>query len=147
MSQVAPWPDALEAIVNVYVPRPGIREVTLEDRVRDTDADRHPLTAGLTLCIYTDFDDAYHPGRKRGVVHFFIVPAATYDPANWERWFLDQLLKVSLHEECENFNLDGAHPFAPNHGPGRDPYTIWAYADETDRRRAFTGALNPGAPA
>lgn len=49
---------------------------------------------------------------------------------------LDRIHDVEIHEMCEFFVLDGARPYAPNHGDGRDPYTIFEYADaaETARR-------------
>lgn len=35
------------------------------------------------------------------------------------------------------------HPYAPNHGPGRDPYVIFEYATDEHRRTRFTGELLP----
>jgi hypothetical protein len=53
-----------------------------------------------------------------------IVPAASYDKRAWTRWVLDQVLLVESHECCEFFKLGGNRPFSPNHGPGRNPYSI-----------------------
>lgn len=33
-------------------------------------------------------------------------------------------------------------PFAPNHGPGRNPYKTFVYATDEQRRTSFQGALN-----
>lgn len=34
-------------------------------------------------------------------------------------------------------------PFAPNHGPGNDPYTVRQLTTDEDRRTSFRGDLNP----
>jgi hypothetical protein len=35
-------------------------------------------------------------------------------------------------------------PFAPNHGPGYDPYRLVEYEDELARRTLFTGEVKGG---
>jgi hypothetical protein len=90
--------------------------------------------------ITTLTEDAYCPeGLHRRVHHYFPVPAATYDLRSWRRWLLDCFIKVETHEACEFFQIGGERPFAPNHGPGRDPYTIFEYSTDADRRTSFRG--------
>jgi hypothetical protein len=101
--------------------------------------------------------DAYEPDKLRPVWHYFPVPAATYDRRSWQRWLLERCLDVERHEACEWFRLtmpprwdpdSGSHlvvqderPFAPNHGPGRDPYTVFEYSTDEDRRTSFQGKI------
>lgn len=80
--------------------------------------------------------------------HFFPVPVATYDARSWRRWLFDQLLRVELHEACEFFRLEDRagtadRPFAPHHGPGRDPYTVFEVGSELNVRTSFRGTVNP----
>lgn len=105
---------------------------------------------GLTLDIITRGYDSYHPerGETYGVHHYRIVPPATYNRQSWRRWLLDQCLAVEQHEACEFFAVeqdDGTleRPFAPNHGPGADPYRIVEYETDQARRTSFRGTLNP----
>jgi hypothetical protein len=83
--------------------------------------------------------DSYHPERTIRVNHYLIVPAASYDERSWRRWLLDQVLLVESHEACEFFQIDGQRPFAPNHGPGRDPYTILELGTVEDAETSFRG--------
>lgn len=123
--QSAPYPAELDRIVRRLRYRPGWR-VVLED------IDRGQGSKGLTLCVYTRGFDTYHVDRGENyrVRHPFPVPPAAYNAQSWQRWVLDRLIEVETHEACEFFALvdeDGggeARPFAPNHGPGWDPYAI-----------------------
>jgi hypothetical protein len=90
------------------------------------------------------------------VNHYFPVPAATYNLESWRRWLFDRLGDVDTHERMEDFALAVDHniaadgradecldrPYAPNHGPGWDPYLVTVVATETDRRTSFRGELN-----
>lgn len=81
------------------------------------------------------------------------VPAATFDRATWLEWLMDCVEQTELHETREFFRLewteivDGVetrrveHPFAPNHGPGRDPYRRYSYATDEQRRTSFRGEI------
>lgn len=176
MRQYAPYPVELAELVSQVVYRPGWR-FTLIDRERDPASTHGAAAGGLTLIIFADVHDSYHPQLRRPVNHFFVVPAATYDRRAWLRWLLERCLEVERHEACEWFSLsvpagpehhsqvdnetaipctcergaDHFHdsppqkrrerPFAPNHGPGRDPYTIVEYADDVDRRTSFRGEV------
>lgn len=139
MRQEAPFPHALADIVDRLRPRAGVT-VTLED------VDRGQGSKGLTLCVLIEPIDSYHEGKVRPVMHYMIVPPAAYDWATWNRWVRDQLAEVSDHEECEFYRLemdDGTllRPFAPLHGPGKNPYVVHEYADDVDRRTSFRGEV------
>lgn len=119
--------------------------------------DRGQGSVGTTLVITITTANSYNEGQMRRVAHLFPVPPAAYVRSSWQRWLLDRILDVEQHEACEYFrihvdedgNLAGhasgyaQHPYAPNHGPGHDPYTIRELTTEEDRRTAYTGALNP----
>ena len=155
MRQEAPYPEILADLVERVRYREGWT-FELNDLQRDQDHGRGE-SRGLTLEICVTCPDAYHPERKRSTVHYFIVPAATYDERSWRRWIFDRVLDVETHEACEFFVImcndfdcgDGLHwtrpqdrPYAPSHGPGNDPYTIRELATETDQRTSFRGTVN-----
>lgn len=141
MSQYAPYPVLLAGLVNRLQYRPGWT-CNLVHIERD-DPDVHGMPAGgLTLIIRADVYDTHQPDVKRPVLHYFIVPAATYDERSWRRWLLDRFIDVETHEACEWFVIDGVRPFNPNHGPGRNPYTIFEYATDADKRTTYRGELS-----
>jgi hypothetical protein len=87
------------------------------------------------------------------VDHYFAVPPATYNEQSWRRWLFDRLGDVDTHERMEDFTLatpardpgkgdEITRPYAPNHGPGQDPYRVCEYADDIDRRTSFRGVLD-----
>jgi hypothetical protein len=155
MRQYAPFPHELDDLVGRSRYRPGWT-FKLADVERDP-ADTHGAAAGgLTLMILAAVHDAYEPDQPRPVWHYFPVPAATYDRRSWQRWLLERCLDVERHEACEWFQVvhmpsylaqDGKRhevverPFAPNHGPGRDPYTVFEYSTDEDRRTSFQGKI------
>jgi hypothetical protein len=158
MQQYAPFPEKLADLVGRVRYRPGWR-FSLIDMERDPASSHGAAAGGLTLIILADVHDSYHPELHRPVNHYFVVPAATYDRESWRRWLLERVLEVERHEACEWFQIvdmpsyqgqDGeqhelvSRPFAPNHGPGRDPYTIFQYATDEDRMMSFRGEVNPG---
>jgi hypothetical protein len=143
LQQYAPFPKELADLVSRLRYRPGWR-FNLVDVERDPESSHGAAAGGLTLIIYADVYDTYHPKIRRPVNHYFIVPAATYDRRSWQRWLLECVLKVERHEACEWFVVDGERPFAPNHGPGRDPYTIFEYSTEEERRTSFRGEVEHG---
>jgi hypothetical protein len=155
MRQYAPFPTLLADIVKATAYKSGW-EFRLIDVERDHESVHGGSAGGLTLEVLARTDDAYKLGARRSVIHYFPVPAATYDERSWRRWVLDCLVKIETHEACEFFRLEGPsyddgtiatrdirtiRPFAPNHGPGRDPYTIFDYATDTDRRTSFRGEV------
>jgi hypothetical protein len=145
MRQQAPDPAPLRALVDQVQYRPGWR-ITLED------LDRGQGSSGLTLVITSLGYDSYHPdrGEHYRVNHYMPVPPAAFDSRSWQRWLFDQLLLVERHEAMEFFAVRDSpgsehkvRPYAPNHGPGSDPYRIVEYATDLDRRTSFRGDVNP----
>lgn len=136
MRQVAPSPDVLAELVEQLHYRPGW-EFHLAD------IDRGQGSAGLTLDIVTLGYDSYHPerGEHYRVHHYMPVPPAAYNRASWRRWLFEQILLVERHEACEFFQLGDEKPYAPNHGPGWDPYIVTELTTDVDRRTRFTGEV------
>jgi hypothetical protein len=140
MTNVAPYPDALDDLVK----RCRYKDWTVEL----LDLDRDQGSVGLTLVITSNTEDSYAPPLDRSLVqatvcgmphprrirvrHFFIVPAASYDRRAWQRWLFDQCVLVEIHEAMEMFKIDGVRMYAPNHGPGRNPYSILERGSEED---------------
>jgi hypothetical protein len=137
VQQRAPAPAELYTLVEelTYKPRWTVRLEYL---------DRGQGCAGLTLCIRIQTPDAYDPAHTRTVMHYMIVPAASYDRRSWTRWLFDQLLAVETLEAMEFFQLNGARPIAPNHGPGRDPYQIRELGTVEDAETSFRGERAAG---
>ncbi len=132
MTQEAPYPLLLEGVLQ----RLGYKANWLFSL---QDIDRGQGSKGLTLVIRITTPDSYQPDRMRTVLHYMIVPAASYDERAWIRWVLDQILLVEQHEACEFFKIDDKRPFSPNHGPGRNPYSIIEKGTYKDAATEFTG--------
>lgn len=152
MHQLAPWPADLADLVSSLRYRQHLGwSVRLEgDYVRDP-ADTHKGEArGLTLIVTRSGPNTYRPDETMRVAHMFAVPAATYNRESWRRWLFDRLGDVDTHERMEDFAFAGdtpgdftTRPYAPNHGPGWDPYLVTAVvATDADRRTSFRGTLN-----
>jgi hypothetical protein len=114
-----------------------------------TDLDRGQGSHGLTLEILIRTQDSYDQDKRRSVVHYMPVPPAAFDERSWQRWLFDQILLVETHEAMEFFTLrvtpesrESVKPYAPNHGPGRNPYTIHEVGTDEDRRTSFRGELD-----
>lgn len=157
MRQVAPYPDTLASLVTRLRYRRHLGwEVWLDDDLQRDKPGRHAGEArGLTLVVQRCGHDTYDHSRTLRVNHYFAVPAATYDEQSWQRWLFDTLGLVDLHERMEDFALappgqpgddtpdrDLHRPFAPNHGPGRNPYVVHEYATDAGRRTSYRGDLN-----
>lgn len=138
LRQAAPVPTELYELVETLTYRPGWT-FTLKE------LDRGQGSEGLTLDIVTCGYNSYHPerGETYRVHHYMPVPPAAYNRQSWRRWLFEQCLLVERHEACEFFEVDGAKPYAPNHGPGWDPYIVTELATDEDRRTSFRGDLNP----
>jgi hypothetical protein len=80
------------------------------------DTDRGQGSVGLTLDIVTSGYNSYHPerGPNYRVHHYMLVPPA------------DRKSVV----------------YAPNHGPGNDPYIVAELASTEDRDTSFRGVRN-----
>lgn len=114
-------------------------------RVYLAEMDRGQGCTGLTLVIGTHGYDSYHPdrGENYGVNHYFPVPAAAYNRQSWQRWLFDRILDVETHELMEGFVINGERPYAPNHGPGHDPYVVRELNTEENQKTSFKGTINP----
>ncbi len=134
MRQEAPYPTALAALVARLSHRPGW-EVTLEDR------DRGQGSKGLTLCVLVETVDSYDHANPIRVMHYHIVPAASYDTRSWRRWLFERLRDVDTHEAMEFFTVGGDKPYAPSHGEGNDCYLIREVGTDLDRRTSFRGEI------
>lgn len=168
MHQDAPWPYILEKLVERCEYRPGWKvKLVIEER----DSGSAVRSKGLTLSITTVGYDSYnHENDNYRVQHQFPVPPATYNEQSWLRWLFEQFLTVERHEAMEFFALrpactcpegkyeEGYHedgcalkvgklvrPYAPNHGPGHDPYVIHDMSTDEERRTRFTGQVLPSA--
>jgi hypothetical protein len=165
--QDAPYPTILAGLVERLRLDPGWR-VWLSEETRDTGSPEQGH--GLTLTIGTLTFDTYHPelGRRYAVLHTFAVPPATYNEQSWTRWLFERYVDVLRHEGMEFFRIMpecdcgergytgyGAHepacpvireepfrPYAPNHGPGNDPYVVRELTTDVDRRTQFTGNVD-----
>lgn len=144
-TQEAPFPDALDSLVQSLRYKPGWR-IALEDK------DRGQRSSGLTLAVYITEPDTYHPDETMRVVHYFIVPAAAYDARSWRRWLFERLLDVEKHECMEFFRFVSSgmpddcseyRPYAPHHGPGNDPYAIFEHAPDVETRTSYLGVERP----
>jgi hypothetical protein len=136
-SNIAPYPDALHDIVEKLEYRKGYH-FELEH------LDRGQGSEGLTFKVLSDQFDTYNPESRLRVWHFFPVPAAAYNRQSWLRWVLDRLVEIETHEACEFMVVDGQRPFAPNHGPGWDPYTIRELNDPEAAETSFRGERDEG---
>lgn len=136
IDQTAPFPDALAELVEQLTYKDGWR-FALED------IDRGQGSKGLTLSVYVTGPNSYEPHDTRTVVHYMIVPPAAYDARSWLRWILDQIIAIETHEVCEWMEISGTKPYAPHHGPGRNPYTIHELGTDDEIRTSFRGDVKP----
>jgi hypothetical protein len=135
----APYPDALDALVDVLTYRPGwsFRLVVM---------DRGQGSEGLTFEVTSVGYNTYEPeaGRTYRVRHLFPVPPAAYNRESWQRWILERLLEIETHEACEFMQIDAVRPFGPNHGPGHDPYYVREVSRVEDAETSFRGERDAG---
>jgi hypothetical protein len=118
MRQIAPEPVALSELVESLKYKKGWGFFV-------DDIDRGQDSEGLTLVIQITAPNTYPPHETMRVNHYMIVPPAAFDKRAWQRWLFDQILLVEQHEAAEFFQVDGVRPYAPNHAPGNNPYTIF----------------------
>jgi hypothetical protein len=144
MTQAAPYPAALEHLVERLAYRPGWQFVL-------THMDRGQGSEGLTLDIVTLGYDSYHPerGESYRVHHYMPVPPAAYGPGSWQRWLFEQCLLVERHEAMEFFTVHDSpgsehavKPYAPNHDHGEDPYIVHDPTTGEARRTSFRNVLD-----
>lgn len=138
-TQIAPYPDALAELVAACSYRESWRIWLSHEGY-----DRGQGSVGLTLVITVTAVNSYAPHDPIVVRHLFPVPPAAYNTASWCRWLFEQFLLVERHEAMEFFTIAGEKPFAPNHGPGWDPYLVTQLTTDLDRRTSFRGEVQQG---
>lgn len=136
MYQTAEYPETLDYLVE-HVGYKENWEFHLEEH-----CDRGQGSSGHTLIITITTPNSYNPKELRRVAHYFPVPPAAFNERSWRRWFFDRILDVETHEAMEFFEIKGQKPYAPNHGPGNDPYMICELNSELDRKTSFRGDVN-----
>lgn len=136
-TNTAPYPTELEDLVDSVSYRPGWLFAL-------RDIDRGQGSQGLTLIVTTKGYNSYHPdqGENYRVNHYFPVPPAAYDRRSWQRWLFDRCLEIERHECMEFFQINGAKPYAPHHGPGNDPYIVFEHGTDLDVRTSYKGEVN-----
>lgn len=113
----------------------------------EDDMDRGQGSVGMTLVITTLTIDSYdHENKRYRVRHLFPIPPASYNMQSWRRWLLEQFILVERHEACEFFKIGGKRPYAPHHGPGHDPYTVFERGTDEEARTMYTGEVREAAP-
>lgn len=145
MPEIEPTPtwDTLRAVVARAAYRPDWR-IDLADVAYPDESER--AIRGLRLDLLAVGYDSYHVdrGQTYRVRHSFIVPAASYNATSWTRWLLDRLIEIETHECCEFLVIDGKRPFAPNHGPGHDPYQLRELNTAEAAETTFRGERREG---
>jgi hypothetical protein len=136
MRQIAPDPEALVSLLARLKYKEGWTFTLV-------DIDRDQGSEGLTLVINIRCRDTYDTSRLMSVNHYMIVPPAAYDERSWCRWLLDQVLLVEQHESCEFFQIGPVRPYAPNHAPGNNPYTIFDQGTREGAETDFRGNPKP----
>jgi hypothetical protein len=136
ITQEAPWPVELAEMVEALEYRHNWTFWLISDE------DRGQGCRGLTLSVLVSTVNSYEPHEPIRVRHLFPVPAAAYDRDSWQRWLFEQLLLVERHEAMEFFTVAGTKPYAPNHGPGNDPYTVRELTTDEARRTSFRGEVS-----
>lgn len=159
--QEFPYPHELAA---------GVEELRylLGWKVELRDMDRGQGCRGLTLKVYPNKPDSYHPERHVNTLFTFPVPAASFNRESWEEWLWARIEDVENHERAENFKFfvarcercsgtgrvldercpaqceDGQlfrRPFKPAHPDGWDPSVVRTVVSETVTNTPNAGRL------
>lgn len=98
-TQTFPYPHDLRAAVDelMYLDPPW--------KVRLTHEDRGQGCVGLTLSVYPDKRDSYHPENHVHTVFLYPVPAAAFNRESWEEWLFARISETEDHERAENFKF------------------------------------------
>lgn len=135
LKQEAPYPDILAKLVDAVSYRKW--------KFKLADIARGQGSSGLTLIVTTLGYDSYNPdyGETYHVNHYMLVPPAAYNEQSWRRWLFNQVLLIETHEAGEFFKINGKRPYAPHHGPGNDPYTMFERGTDLEARTMYTGEV------
>jgi hypothetical protein len=99
MNQLAPYPQELEdAVYELRYLEGWLFTLTNEDRGQGC--------RGLTLSIYPNKPDSYHPENHVRTVFTFPVPAAAFNRESWEEWLWARIVDVENHERAEWFRFE-----------------------------------------
>jgi hypothetical protein len=135
MTQLAPYPDLLAALVDQLAYKRGWRFALVDGY------DRGQGSIGLTLIIGIVAPDSSDQDRTICVDHLMPVPPAAYEERSWRDWLFDQILLVEQHEAAEFFMLGNDKPYAPLHQPGSNPYMRVEKATDVELRTSFRGVV------
>lgn len=124
------FPDPVELREAVAELRylPGWRIVLgKDDEVRGQDC------SGLTLSIYPNKPDSYHPESHARTRFLYPVPAAAFNRESWEEWLWARIEETEGHERAEwfRFGEEERRPFKPAHADGWDPGVVRSVVSET----------------
>jgi hypothetical protein len=136
MRQEAPYPEDLAAAVNELQYLPGwVIDLTDEDRGQGC--------RGLTLNIYPNKPDSYHPERSVHTRFLYPVPAAAFNRESWEEWLWARIEETEGHERAEWFRFGETErrPFKPAHPDGWDPGVVRSVVSETVTNTPNAGRL------
>lgn len=134
--QVAPYPTLLQSLIERLEYREGWTFSLVH-------MDRGQGSVGLTFYAVGTYPDTYQPDRMIRVAHLFPVPPAAYNEQSWRRWLFDRIREIETHESAEFFQIGGERPYAPQHGPGNDPYIVFEHGSDIERRTRFDGTVAP----
>lgn len=135
-TQEFPFPDDLAAAVEELRYLPGwVIELRTEERGQGC--------RGLTLTIYPDKPDSYHPENHVRTKFLFPVVAAAFNRESWEEWLWARIEDVENHERAEWFRFGEAErrPFKPAHPDGWDPSVVRTVVSETVTNTPNAGRL------
>jgi hypothetical protein len=139
MTQVAPFPHDLLLAIAEFRDYYGWR-FTLADEDRGQDC------SGLTLDLYPNKPDSYHPERHVNTRFLYPVPAAAFNRESWEEYLWARIEETEGHERAENFVFIGPdskerRPFKPAHPDGWDPGVVRSVVSETVTNTPNAGRL------
>lgn len=142
MTQIAPWPWALEQALDEMHLTAGYAgwHIWLKDE------DRGQNCSGLTLSIVPDTPDSYNPEDPSNTRFTYPVPAAAFNRESWEEWLWACIEETDGHERAEGFVFIGEdgkerRPFKPAHPDGWDPGVVRSVVSETVTNTPNAGRL------
>lgn len=136
VTQQFPYPTDLENAVRELQYLPGWRFELMEE-------DRGQGCHGLTLRVYPNNPDSYHPERHVATVFLYAVPAAAYNRESWEEWVWERIEETEGHERSEwfRFGVDERRPFKPAHADGWNPGVVRTVVSESVSNTPNAGRL------
>lgn len=109
--------------------------------------DRGQGCSGLTLNIYPDKPDSYHPENHVRTRFLYPVPAAAFNRESWEEWLWERIEETEKHERAENFKftteVDGEfrRPYKPAHADGWNPGVVRTVVSQSVANTPNAGRL------